>query len=52
MKRLSVLMAIFLSFIMMFSLTACNNEDLTSELDTAYQKIDELNEKIDRKSVV
>ena len=47
MKRLSVLMAIFLSFIMMFSLTACNNEDLSSELDTAYQKIDELNEKID-----
>ena len=47
MKRLSILMAIFLSFIMMFSLTACNNEDLTSELDTAYQKIDELNEKID-----
>lgn len=47
MKKLSVVMTIILSIVMMFSLTACNDENLSAELDVAYEKIDELNNMID-----
>ena len=47
MKKISIFLVMILSLTMFLGLTACSNDDLSSELETAYQKIDELNEKID-----
>ena len=47
MKKLSVVLGVIICFTMLFGLTACNNEDISVELDTAYEKIEELTDKID-----
>ena len=46
MKKISIFIAVILSFTMILSLSACGSENLSVKLDETYEKIDELNDKI------